>query len=261
MVFKILSKGKTRNGARSQVLLKYRSMRQIEEFADERQKAWCIHCTGVLAYLEMTRDHVPTKGLLRQPYPENVPVIPVCKQCNNDFSRDEEYFVAFLGCVFSGSTDPDAKGNAHVARTLRRSPKLRALIERSCADYKTIGGDTRRLWKPDSARINRVVLKNARGHAFFELAEPIMSAPEYVWSMPLSALTKSEREDFENIESGNFWPEVGSRMLTRAAGGHDLSGPWVIVQQGIYRYALAQAPLRVRTVIHEYLATEVCWDE
>ena len=39
-------------------------MRYIEDFTDERLKAWCIHCGGVIADIESNRDHVPTKSLL-----------------------------------------------------------------------------------------------------------------------------------------------------------------------------------------------------
>lgn len=39
-------------------------MRYIEEFVDERLKAWCIHCGSAIADVESNRDHVPTKSLL-----------------------------------------------------------------------------------------------------------------------------------------------------------------------------------------------------
>jgi len=81
-------------------------MQNIQEFVDRRHKAWCIHCTKELVSVETNRDHVPTKSLLREPYPPNLPVIEICKVCNQSFSADEEYLVAFLGAVLTGSTDP-----------------------------------------------------------------------------------------------------------------------------------------------------------
>src|SRR5712671_7909372 len=86
-----------------------RSMDQIEEFSDTRQKSWCIHCGGWISGMQTSGDHVPTKTLLREPYPLNTPVARICTDCNSGFSRDEEYFVAFLGSVLSGSTEPDAQ--------------------------------------------------------------------------------------------------------------------------------------------------------
>ena len=106
-------------------------MDQIEEFTDERQKAWCIHCGEWIAGLETNRDHVPSKSLLLKPYPENLPLVEVCRSCNTGFSLDEEYLVAFLGSVMAGFTEPDRQSNPNAARILRRNPKLRTRIERS----------------------------------------------------------------------------------------------------------------------------------
>jgi len=98
---------------------------EIEEFVDERHKGWCVHCATGIHQVESNRDHVPSKSLLRKPYPENLPTVDVCKPCNQKFSADEEYFAAFIGCVLSGSTDPDRQRDLRVRRILTRSPKLR----------------------------------------------------------------------------------------------------------------------------------------
>ena len=57
------------------------------------------------------------------------------------------------------------------------------------------------------------------------------------------------------------WPEVGCRMMTRLLTGQDMVGAWVIVQDGVYRYSIDECSggIRVRTVLHEYLAAEVRW--
>ncbi|MFZ1105767.1 MAG: hypothetical protein WAN86_23380 [Hyphomicrobiaceae bacterium] len=237
-------------------------MDQINEFVDERQKGWCIHCGGRIADLASNRDHAPSKSLLLKPYPANLPVVQVCMACNNGFSRDEEYLAAFLGAVLSGSTEQTAHLNPAGGRILGGSEGLKKRIERSKVEYKTIAGETRLLWKPEQDRINRVVVKNARGHAFFEYGEAMLSEPDSVWWMPLQVLSAEEREEFENTGMGAVWPEVGSRMLTRALTGQDLSDGWVMVQERVYRYAVMQADgLLVRSVLSEYLATEVHWGD
>lgn len=238
-------------------------METIEEFVDERQKSWCIHCTRWLADLKTNEDHVPTKSLLTKPRPHHLPVVTICRECNNSFSRDEQYAVTFLSCVLSGSTDPEKQRNPSAARALTKSPALRAMIERAKTECQTLGGDTRVVWQPDMDRIHRVIVKNARGHAYFEYGEPMMEAPVHVWASPLENLSESERERFEGLDGGGeltVWPEVGSRMMTRVLTGEDLDGGWVIVQEGTYRYAVQQTGgLRVRSVLSEYLATEVQW--
>lgn len=235
-------------------------MDEIEEFVDERNKAWCIHCGGWIVELATNRDHVPSKSLLRKPYPPNLPVVQVCRTCNSSFSLDEEYLIAFLGSVLVGSTDPKEQSVLNAQRVLSRNEKLKDRISQSRKIYTTIGGDTRSVWAPELDRINRIILKNARGHVFFEYGEPMPSEPEHVWAAPLETLTSQRRADFEAVGTTGLWLEVGSRMLTRVLTGQDLLEGWVIVQEGVYRYAVSQeGAILVRAVLYEYLATEVYW--
>jgi hypothetical protein len=234
---------------------------QIEDFVDERQKAWCIHCGGSIALLATSRDHVPSRSLLVEPYPANLPVVQICKACNTGFSFDEEYLAAFLGAVLTGSTDPERQASNSAARILKRNVKLKAKIDRARSEYVTLGGETRIICRPERNRIDRIVLKNARGHAFYEFGEPMLEPPAHVWSAPLVSLSASQRADFQNMDQGAGWPEVSSRMLTRVLTGQDLADDWVVVQDGVYRYAVAQrGTLLVRSVLFEYLSTEVYWD-
>lgn len=145
-------------------------MDQISEFVDERQKSWCIHCGGWLVDLVTNRDHVPSKSLLKIPYPENLPVIKVCQACNEDFSFDEDYLIAFLGSVLSGQTTPEQQVFSRSTLILRRKPALQARIEKSRTEQLSLFGGSYVLWTPEAKRIQRVILKNARGHAFYEEA-------------------------------------------------------------------------------------------
>lgn len=194
-----------------------------------------------------------------------MPVVIVCRDCNNGFSKDEQYVVAFLSCVLSGSTDPLKHENKSAARSLTKSPALRAMIQQGMTRYQTMGGETRTAWIPDQERIDRVVLKNARGHAYFEYGEPMLDPPALVASSPLEALSETQRTTFEGLgDDGShaLWPEVGSRMMTRMLTGQDMRDGWVVVQEGAYRYVVDHGGgrLRVKSVISEYLATEVMWE-
>lgn len=240
-------------------------MRRIEEFVDERHKSWCVHCTRSLTGLHTSEDHVPSKSLLRKPRPHNLLTVTICKQCNSSFSLDEQYLVAFLSSVLAGSTAPEKQGNASAGRALAGSPALRSTIERSRTEYVTHGGQTRMIWKPDMRRIQNVVLKNARGHAYFEFGEPMLAAPSHIWLCPLENMTEIQRQTFEEVNSEEDFapcPEVGSRMMTRLFTSDDMVGHWVVVQGGTYRYSVQQnGGVQVRTVLSEYLATEVRWEE
>lgn len=240
-------------------------MDQIEEFADSRLKGLCIHCGVAVDELKGTRDHVPSKCLLKEPYPANLPVVQICRDCNNGFSEDEEYLAAFLGCVLSGSSDPNLQVIAASQRILNRSEGLRQRIESSKREFKTGDGQSRCTWQPESERAKRVLVKNARGHAFYEYGEPLFEDPREVWWSPLESLTAEQRADFEGLNSQGSLaavPEVGSRMLTRIVTGQDMAGPWILVQDGIYRYAVEQqGRMLVKIVLFEYLAAEIYWED
>lgn len=231
-------------------------MERIEEFSDERNKAWCIHCGAWMVDADSNLDHAPTKALLNRPLPHHVPQVPVCKACNNGFSLDEAYVVAFISSVISGSTSPEAQVIPAAARILNKSEKLQTRIQQASSvdDAGVIH------WQPDGARFERVILKNARGHAFFELGEPMRDEPASVTAVPLETLSPEARSQFENV-GWDVWPEVGSRLMTRLCTGEDMVGGWIVIQPGVYRYAVLQdGGIVVRAVIRDYLATETRWD-
>jgi hypothetical protein len=55
--------------------------------------------------------------------------------------------------------------------------------------------------------------------------------PKYVWTAPLQNLTAEHRSNFENVDIGGIWPEVGSRMMIRVVTGQDLLRGWVVPPQ------------------------------
>lgn len=113
----------------------------------------------------------------------------------------------------------------------------------------------------ERARIERVVVKLARGHSLYELNEPQLSVPSSVTIVPLHLLGNEVREAFECTTEHGFaiWPEVGSRAMQRLV---ECEQKWIEVQLGRYRYlATADATVRVRMVLSEYLACEVSWDD
>ena len=189
----------------------------------------------------------------------------ICRDCNTGFSSDEQYAVAFLGAVLVGTTEPDAQVLDSARGSLAHSASLRQTIDACRADYVGMDGVAKTLWTPDRKRIGNVVLKNARGHAYFELGEPLMQAPSAIDFLPYASMQPTQRAAFEAVRSGidlAGWSEVGSRLLTRMTEGHDLERGWIVVEPGRYRYSVTQnGGITVRTVWSEYLATEVIWED
>jgi hypothetical protein len=81
----------------------------------------CVYCHGIAS----SRDHVVARTILARPLPQNLPTVPSCDDCNNRFSKDEQYFAAVLGMV--GRTpeiEERVQEGADIYRTLEQSPRL-----------------------------------------------------------------------------------------------------------------------------------------
>lgn len=89
-------------------------MEQLPNYGDIRQLARCVYCGGNTE----TRDHVPSKVLLDEPYPTNLPRVPACQHCNESFSMDEEYIACLIECVLIGSANVDHIERQKVRRIL-----------------------------------------------------------------------------------------------------------------------------------------------
>ena len=68
--------------------------------------------------------------------------VGMCQECNSGFSKDEEYFAAFLASVISGSTEPDPLQFPTASRILAHNPRLRSRIDAARRVEATPGRDT-----------------------------------------------------------------------------------------------------------------------
>ena len=218
----------------------------------------CVYCGAE----PNTRDHVPSKVLLDEPYPAQLPVVGACESCNASFSLDEQYLACFIECVICGTVDTAGLRRPNVTRILTGNPALQRRIE---ASRRRDQADNL-LWQPEIDRVRKIVLKLARGHVAYEIY-PKLDEPLEVTFAPLPTLSEEEQSAFENLTSGklDLWPEIGSWAFHRASGkGPDRfeqSGRWVVVQPGRYRYAAVETGgLLVKVVLSEYLACAVSWE-
>ena len=226
-------------------------MQQLPNYGDGRNKGWCVFCGGP----EETRDHVPSRILLDEPYPENLPVVPACHACNQSFSLDEEYFACLVECARTGSVELARTARPKIAKTLDRKSSL--VIRLDLAKHEM---EDRIVWKPEDERVRNVVVKLARGHVAFEQNEPRLDQPITVSIVPHCTMTTDVRAEFEESPVSGYWPEVGSRAMHRILVGVEGEYPWIEVQSERYRFMVASAPFMVRIVFAEYLAAEVIWN-
>lgn len=254
-------------------------MREFDDSTDDRLKAWCIHCGRAIADIESNRDHVPTKSLLTKELRKRgadydrgegdefgyLPQVVVCRVCNSGFSPDETYLLCLMHAVIAGSLYPDPAKHPEAASILRSNRHVvRALKWRPDRQLSLFGDLQPFTLYPDADRVRRVIIKNARGHAYHELGEPLLEVPEHVAFVPLGQLSSKQRDAFESRGMGidlAVWPEVGSRMTVNLLDGEVSVGGWIVVEPGRYRYSIDWSDkINVRTVIWEYLATETRWE-
>jgi len=232
-------------------------MDQLNDYSDERLLIGCIHCAGSTG----TRDHMPSRVLLDDPYPENLPVVPACSECNRGFSLDEEYFACLIECARTGSVEDVQRPK--VRRILSNRPALLARLEQARTTSDS-GAVSHRF---EAERIKRVVLKLARGHAAYELSEQRCGDPSHFMAVPIHTLSADAQSHFEEVPGSSAWPEVGTRAMQRIAvlanWNSTIDYGWIEVQPKRYRYCAAAdgAHVMVRIVIGEYLACEVIWAE
>ena len=222
-------------------------------FIDDRLRGICTYCGAA----STSRDHVPSKILLDEPYPKNLPVAESCTKCNQSFSISEEYFACLIECVINGTTSPNANFRKKIDATLNARPSIGQRIELG----RKIDHSGNLLWQPEMDRVKEVVLKLARGHIAYELGIQRIDEPELVEILPIPNISTAELESFYLLESEHLYPEIGSRAFINSLTGKSTAyGMWNIVQENRYQYSVGQSNGDwVKLVFSNYLACNVVW--
>ena len=205
-----------------------------------------------------TRDHVPSRILLEEPYPQNLPVVPCCDKCNQGFSLDEEYIACLLECVLCGTTDIEQLQREKIKRILQNKEPLRQKILKSKVE---IEGQVS--FNVELDRMENVLIKLAKGHAKYENSEPIFEKPTSIGFKPVPTMTQNEIDTFLADTPLTKSPEVGSRAMQNFLidSNNNTYSHWTIVQPEIYSYSVSVTPgrLSVKIILWDYLAAEVIW--
>lgn len=226
-------------------------------FIDERLTRQCIYCGG----FPETVEHVPSRILLDNPLPENLPVVDACRECNTSFSLDEEYLACLLECVAAGTTEPTELSREKIKKSIARNGRLKSNLEQC----RRIDGNGNIWWQPDEKRVKRIIVKLARGHTAYELGELLDEEPDFFSMRAIPTMSEAELQNFEtpNDDYQLIWPEIGSRAFLRATGKSippKKEGHWFVVQRNRYRYWIDwQNGVEVRMMIGEYLACQIIW--
>jgi len=215
----------------------------------------CIYC-GKSAD---TREHAPSKVFLNEPFPENLPTIPACFECNNSYSADEKYVACILDVLKSKIYSNCQLCETTVTR-IEKDELLKKLIEESVQV-----NNGRVYFDIDESRLVRILVKLARGHAGYEWDyvnfddEQIKIRYDYLFN-----LSDDDLHEFNSTTVSLLWPEVGSRglLIVEDLETGDASGiaPWNDVQENQYRYQVdnnEQGGVCAKIVIYEFLYCQI----
>lgn len=230
-----------------------------------KDKTFCIYCGNEAN----TREHAPSKVFLRKPFPDNLPVLPACKNCNNAFSDYELYSEVYLDSLkyLSGYSENLSIDNNE------RIFKSTAFYDAQCdlKKYIDTGGII------CNEKLQKILIKLSICHAVYELCEGYSTDGKAIELKEISVnfrlnLNEKEIEKFLmpiDISNKTF-PELGSRIfenirvvepvLTPLKGGEDKKLQlvilfWTEIQEGEYEYIawIEDNEITVKIAIHDFL--------
>lgn len=232
-------------------LISGKPMNNNKLFLDERLvQNICSLCGEVTPD---TKEHVIPRVFLEKPFPKELPTTLSCLECNNSYSKDEQYLACLIECVISGSTDPNKIARERISKTLRRDFRLRKMLENK--KIESIEG--RISFSIDKTRVENVLVKLARTHLFYLINEINLKDPKDLTYNPIINLSPKEKNQFfEN--KGYLYPEIGTRLFSELVKKNNFN--WHIIQDGFYQFLIEIAEnVSVKILIRNYLACTITW--
>lgn len=149
----------------------------MESVNNKNKEINCIYCGSTK---DITKDHVPPKLLFPNPKPPNLITVPCCRECNQSFQKDDEYFRSIIVTVNGVNEHPDFKKIVSaVKRDFMRPHKqiLKKEIQRKTKfiEIKTPAGIYlgNALGYQIEGRIYKVILRIIKGLFYYERGYPI----------------------------------------------------------------------------------------
>lgn len=225
-------------------------MRNRPEYATWTKDV-CCYC---LSYAD-TVDHIPSKVLLDKPYPDNLMDVPCCRDCNNAFSKDEEYVAVLFECVKCQSFNSNDFQRERVKRIVEHCPSLIKRIKMAVTPHL----DGSFTLNSEDIRLKNVIYKLCVGHLRYEGLYFNDMKDQYDIVIYEDVVKHKEfLQEFMQPIYSSLLPEVGSRALSDVAmNGGECYAQWHEVQPQVYTYCVALDLSEVRIVVHNYFAIRV----
>jgi len=126
----------------------------------------CIYCQRNES---STGDHVPPRSLIRKAHRNSLVKVPACLECNNGFSKDEEYFRLIVVGLLCHTSEAEELFEGPISRSMDYRKNMEDLMFGSLEpDADRVALDC------DYARVGRIVEKIWRGveYAFADTLHP-----------------------------------------------------------------------------------------
>ncbi len=221
----------------------------------------CIYCGNPAT----TREHCPSKVFLSEPYPEDLPTIPACFECNNSFSEDEKYVACFLD-ILKSTVYSDINPFPETVERLSNDNKLAATLKEEIKLE-----DSKICYEVNEKRMARILNKLAICHAGFEFDYVDFDNVPFIKYNLIFELSDDQINDFNCIPEINIATEVGSReistpfIIQNISSGEAIAFAfWNDVQEGRYRYQVylnSDGQVVVKIIIFEFLYCEVIFEK
>jgi len=224
---------------------------------DKKGDFKCVYC-GEKAD---SREHIPSKVFLNEPFTTNLAILPSCKKCNNSYSENEQYLACLIDYVQYKMDNLKAVKRSKIQRTFDSRANIESEFENS-TKY-TLTGNVEYIEYNDY-KIKNILLKLSIGHAIYTLSLIHLDEPNIINYKFLPELTQEELDNFNSEPVFDILPEIGSRGATYISILENVIpiSTWNIIQDGQYRFLAFQekSTITVRIVIGEYFYSELIWE-
>lgn len=152
-------------------------------------KEVCYLCGRLINKRNRTRDHIPAKQIfptrIRKKFNlSNLVSLPACKDCNEKYQQDEDYFFQTIGAVDDGN-DILKEVWYDISERLKKPECLKLnlqVLNQFTDDVRTPGGiniPNAVAMQYKTARIDRVIWKITRGLYFIKFGKVLRADKQY----------------------------------------------------------------------------------
>lgn len=203
------------------------------------------------------------QSIFIEPYPENLPTIPVCFKCNNSFSEDENYMSCYLE-ILKSKLYSQYVCHEQIRERLLSNPKLLNIINEQ---IQLINGHIQ--FSYDKNKFIRILKKLAVCHAGYEFDYVNSGSDIKIWYDFRFNLSKNEIIDFLQPIKLDVMSEISSRFSCNyclaencKTGDVFLLNNWTIVQEERYQCIayFNDDKVCVKMVINDLLFCQATFD-